>query len=300
MGCAGGSGIWRHALAPLLVSGCVLLTPTAAFARVDDADLVYCFAAPHRAETAAAGVTLGVVRAGAAPDTVRVSSGTADLTLEQWRRKDAPGFDRACAAVAWAVTPDPADPGPADRASNTRSSSSAGWSAFGGVITGALLTGLLTELREARAHRRTQAAALRASVRSFYSVVSVYVRRRLEPPAGRDGAADAADAAAQAARSDLLTQLAHVAVEKRHSAGAERLARALESAPLGPELTTGWQGDRRAKADGIQAALDALVKDVGRLALAVERPHGSRHQQDRTHQAAQTARTPPDVTPRQP
>jgi len=276
--------------APALAS---TVPASAALASTDDGGVSYCLSAPHREEVVAVAAVLGSVDEGDTPGTVRRVPGGVDLSLEAWRAVDGVAFDRACAAVAPAATAAPGTAATSGTDSGAGASSdwwrsASGWFALTGVVIGAVLSSLFTSGREARARRRTQAAALRAAVREFHLAVSVYVEVRRERRVEQQFSAERD---IHSSRSALLTQLAQAAVERRNTEYAQRLSGELDSRPdsggqstsrpLGVPLTAEWAPDEAAaKATKVEKALNHLVDDVMTLALAVEQPF--RHRLKRT------------------
>ncbi|GAA3597756.1 hypothetical protein GCM10022223_11180 [Kineosporia mesophila] len=262
----------KGAITALALGALLLPAPSVASAAPDDSDLVYCLSGPHRDEVVTAASVLGSAHQGATGGTVRRRAGGADLSLEAWRAVDRPSFDRACAAVAWPLS---ADPPPAAEASTPWWRSSSAWFALAGVVLGAALSAFFSAVRESRARRRTQAAALRTAVRGFHLAVSVYVEDRRSADPGLRVSEDRV----QTSRSDLLTQLAHASIDRRLLLEAQRLGQELDSAsspgsrPLGVALTTDWpMGRVDTTARGIEKALRTLLDDVMKLARAVEQP----------------------------
>ena len=136
-----------------------------------------------------------------------------------------------------------------------------------GTIVGVLLTAGVTVWRDATGRRRTQAAALRSSVRAFRLAVDTYARARSEPALDWGPA----EQGIYVARSELLTQLAQAGTAFRLGTAIERLSGELETGPLGAGLTTGWSSNPVQRAESVRQDLNRVVVQVDRLADRAQR-----------------------------
>ncbi|WP_189171877.1 hypothetical protein [Pilimelia anulata] len=165
-----GAALAAGAALALALGGWLLLRPSGP----PDADLVTCLDPGHRVGLARALVSLGEAGAGAAADLVRYAG--ADRTVEDFRRRDPTGFDRACAAFAEA------------RRGGAGGGSGAGQLAVTSAVTllATLLGGWLTRAGQAAERRAGAAAALRTALGELATAAEAYLDALPTPdlPAG--------------------------------------------------------------------------------------------------------------------
>jgi len=252
---------------PLSLATVLAVQPlTARAARADDtSDTLVCTAAGRQQRVADAAVLLGLAEQGSTPAQIQTKAyGT--LTLDDWRRKDAGGFRRACSSVVAAVR---SEQGGGDSSGNSL------WTTLLPLLFGAALTLVTTVVtggwRERVLEARRQGRSLRDAKAIFTTAVenflAVATDEHARVPSG--GTLDGP-------RSALLTTLGSLP-DPDGSARLVAVRVAITTGPLGPGLAQEWARAEQRSTETpryrqIRAALSATETDIEAVIRSRERP----------------------------